>query len=254
MTKFYTNVLRVGNNILYRGYDNGEQIKKRVPFRPKLYKTGGGPSEWKTLEGVPVMEKEYDSMSEAYPHVPHGDNHSMFGRCDVDLNSCIPTLVTKHNACGNVFVVRSEITPETNVKTLWRITCLNKSAQRRHVQEDASATPLTRDAARELPPQPRQDGAHAAPPLREAAPRHRDEADRRVSAFSAAPREWREWECVWRSARRRGEHRCTAVRGEGEVSARVCAARGVPVLWRHVDVLMLLFFTGFWIVVGRICF
>ena len=28
----------------------------------------------------------------AYPHVPHGDNHSMFGRCDVDLNSCIPTL------------------------------------------------------------------------------------------------------------------------------------------------------------------
>ena len=28
----------------------------------------------------------------AYPHVPHGDNHSMFGRRDVDLNSCIPTL------------------------------------------------------------------------------------------------------------------------------------------------------------------
>ena len=28
----------------------------------------------------------------AYPHVPHGYTHAMFGRCDVDLNSCIPTL------------------------------------------------------------------------------------------------------------------------------------------------------------------
>ena len=28
----------------------------------------------------------------AYPHVPHGYTHAMFGRCGVDLNSCIPTL------------------------------------------------------------------------------------------------------------------------------------------------------------------
>ena len=83
MTKFYTNVLRVGNNILYRGYDNGEQIKKRVPFRPKLYKTGGGPSEWKTLEGVPVMEKEYDSMSEAteeYKQYSNISNVKIYGQ------------------------------------------------------------------------------------------------------------------------------------------------------------------------------
>ena len=83
MTKFYTNVLRVGNNILYRGYDNGEQIKKRVSFRPKLYKTGGGPSEWKTLEGVPVMEKEYDSMSEAteeYKQYSNISNVKIYGQ------------------------------------------------------------------------------------------------------------------------------------------------------------------------------
>ena len=83
MTKFYTNVLRVGNNILYRGYDNGEQIKKRVSFRPKLYKTGGGSSEWKTLEGVPVMEKEYDSMSEAteeYKQYSNISNVKIYGQ------------------------------------------------------------------------------------------------------------------------------------------------------------------------------
>ena len=83
MTKFYTNVLRVGNNILYRGYDNGEQIKKRVPFRPKLYKTGGGPSEWKTLEGISVTEKEYDSMSEAteeYKQYSNISNVKIYGQ------------------------------------------------------------------------------------------------------------------------------------------------------------------------------
>ena len=76
MTKFYTNVLRVGNNILYRGYENGEQIKTRVPFRPKLYKSGSGPSEWKTLEGDPVVEKEYDSMTEAAEAVKKTSNIS----------------------------------------------------------------------------------------------------------------------------------------------------------------------------------
>ena len=76
MTKFYTNVLRVGNNILYRGYENGEQIKTRVPFRPKLYKSGSGPSEWKTLEGEPVVEKEYDSMTEAAEAVKKTSNIS----------------------------------------------------------------------------------------------------------------------------------------------------------------------------------
>jgi hypothetical protein len=43
MTKFYTSVLRMGSNILYRGYDNGKQVKLRIPFKPKLYVTGDSP-------------------------------------------------------------------------------------------------------------------------------------------------------------------------------------------------------------------
>jgi DNA polymerase elongation subunit (family B) len=55
----------MGSNILYRGYDNGKQVKLRIPFKPKLYVTGDSPSEWKTLEGTSVVEVQFDSMPEA---------------------------------------------------------------------------------------------------------------------------------------------------------------------------------------------
>ena len=36
--KFYTNVHTYGNSILYRGYENGNQIKEKVDnFYPTLY-------------------------------------------------------------------------------------------------------------------------------------------------------------------------------------------------------------------------
>ena len=65
MTKFYTNVSRIGNNILYRGYDSGKQIKTRVPFKPKLYVTGESPSEWRTLDGQSMVEMQFETMKEA---------------------------------------------------------------------------------------------------------------------------------------------------------------------------------------------
>ena len=65
MTKFYTNVRHVGNNILYRGYENGQQIKTRVPFKPKLYVSGDSKSEWRTLDGQSVVEVQFETMKEA---------------------------------------------------------------------------------------------------------------------------------------------------------------------------------------------
>lgn len=65
MTKeFYTSAVRYGNNILYRGYRNGEAVKERIPFKPKLY-IGGKGTGWTTLDGLPVVEMQFDSMSEA---------------------------------------------------------------------------------------------------------------------------------------------------------------------------------------------
>lgn len=62
--EFYTSAIRYGNNILYRGYKDGEQIRERIPFKPKLYISGKG-TGWTTLDGLPVTEMQFDSMSDA---------------------------------------------------------------------------------------------------------------------------------------------------------------------------------------------
>jgi DNA polymerase elongation subunit (family B) len=65
MNEFYTSVLRYGNNILYRGYKNGKQVKHKFPFRPTLFMQGNKGSGWTTLDGSSVDPIQFDSMSEA---------------------------------------------------------------------------------------------------------------------------------------------------------------------------------------------
>ena len=54
MSTFYTCVDRIGNNILFCGYKNGERIRKRVPYHPTFYVPTDKDSEWKTLQGRSV--------------------------------------------------------------------------------------------------------------------------------------------------------------------------------------------------------
>ena len=55
MTDFYTNVVQLGDNILYRGVENGKRVKYKVDFQPTLYvNSKNTSSEWKTLYGNPV--------------------------------------------------------------------------------------------------------------------------------------------------------------------------------------------------------
>ena len=65
MTKFYSSAIRMGRHILYRGYENGQQVRKRIPYQPKLYVSSDKDSDWKTLDGLPVAECVLDSMSDA---------------------------------------------------------------------------------------------------------------------------------------------------------------------------------------------
>jgi len=51
---FYTNVAIRGENILYRGYENGKRIQTKVPYQPTVYIPTKNESEWKTLNGQPV--------------------------------------------------------------------------------------------------------------------------------------------------------------------------------------------------------
>jgi len=51
MSKFYTSVNCVGNNILYRGVENGRRIKEKVPYTPTLFLPAKKQTKFKTLKG-----------------------------------------------------------------------------------------------------------------------------------------------------------------------------------------------------------
>ena len=67
MTKFYTSAIQYGNNILARGYDNGREIKLKVPFAPTLYlkATKDSTSSTKTVYGELVDPVEFADINEA---------------------------------------------------------------------------------------------------------------------------------------------------------------------------------------------
>lgn len=65
MMKFYTNVSRYGNMLLYRGFENGRKIQQKIKYAPTLYVSTNRPTSWKALDGTPVGEVKFDSMREA---------------------------------------------------------------------------------------------------------------------------------------------------------------------------------------------
>ena len=67
MTYFYTSVLRRGNNILMRGYEDGRRIKKKIKFKPTLYVKAkqGSKSEYHALDGTQVDPITFDDMASA---------------------------------------------------------------------------------------------------------------------------------------------------------------------------------------------
>jgi DNA polymerase elongation subunit (family B) len=65
MTNFYTNVLSVGNNILYRGVKDGRRIKLKIPYKPSLYLPTQKETEFKTLNEEFLEKKTFPSIREA---------------------------------------------------------------------------------------------------------------------------------------------------------------------------------------------
>jgi hypothetical protein len=63
--KFYTSISRLGKNILYRGYEDGRRVKRKIPFKPTLYVKSKKPSSYKTLDDINVEPIKFDSMSDA---------------------------------------------------------------------------------------------------------------------------------------------------------------------------------------------
>ena len=79
---FYTSVERFGNQLFYRGYSGGQQVKKRIPFKPTLFVNGDNGSGWTSLDGQPVEPMTFDSMRDATDFVKryeHVDNFKTYG-------------------------------------------------------------------------------------------------------------------------------------------------------------------------------
>ena len=64
MSEFYTNVTRYANQLLYRGYQNGKRISKRIKYQPTLY-VSTPKGDWKALDGTPCAPIKMDSMRDA---------------------------------------------------------------------------------------------------------------------------------------------------------------------------------------------
>jgi len=75
--KFYTNVTKYGNDILYRGYENGKRVEEKIHYKPTLYEYNRN-GEYRTLHGVPVSPTLHGSMSKARKSIQ--DNQDITNR------------------------------------------------------------------------------------------------------------------------------------------------------------------------------
>ena len=64
MSAFYTNVLLNRNDILLRGYENGQRIQRKVPYKPYMF-VPSPEGTYKTLDGQPVGRMDFDSIYDA---------------------------------------------------------------------------------------------------------------------------------------------------------------------------------------------
>lgn len=86
--KFYTNVSVSGNNILYRGIDNGKKVKYQYPYSPTLYVQSTNTTNWRTLDGKSVEPVVLDSIRDSKDYIKRYaevDNVEVYGDIGVDV-------------------------------------------------------------------------------------------------------------------------------------------------------------------------
>ena len=73
---FYTNVLQRGNNLHVRAVVNGERQNFKIRYQPTLFSPFSQETGYKTLEGKPVLPRNFDTMREAKEWVDLYESHS----------------------------------------------------------------------------------------------------------------------------------------------------------------------------------
>ena len=79
---FYTSVDRYGNSILFRGWQGGKKVAKKIKYEPRLFTDSTKPTNWKTLNGTYAREVRFNTMREAGDFVKDMDsvdNFSVYG-------------------------------------------------------------------------------------------------------------------------------------------------------------------------------
>lgn len=81
MTKFYTNVSLNRDDILLRGYENGQRVQYRIPYKPTLY-IHSPDGEYRNLKGKACGALKFDSIKEARDYIKrYGEveGHTIYG-------------------------------------------------------------------------------------------------------------------------------------------------------------------------------
>ena len=89
--KFYTNVTRYGNMLLYRGYENGQKKQEKIKYKPTLFVNTPKPTKWKSLDGIPVAPIQMESMRDAKEWI--ASNKSTAGRLIFGNDRYIPAYI-----------------------------------------------------------------------------------------------------------------------------------------------------------------
>ena len=78
MTRYYTNVAMVGNNILYRGVKDGRRVKMKIGYTPTLFLPAKKETKFKTLNGEYLEPMKFNSIRDARDFVKRYDEVSNF--------------------------------------------------------------------------------------------------------------------------------------------------------------------------------
>jgi DNA polymerase elongation subunit (family B) len=69
LSNFYTSVQCFGNNILYRGIQNGKRVKDKINYSPSLFIPSKKITNYTSLEGDYLDEKKFDSVKAARDYI-----------------------------------------------------------------------------------------------------------------------------------------------------------------------------------------
>jgi len=78
MTRYYTNVACVGNNILFRGVKDGRRVKLKIGYSPTLFLPSKKPTQFKSLTGEHLEPMKFENIREARDFVKRYNEVSNF--------------------------------------------------------------------------------------------------------------------------------------------------------------------------------